>query len=204
MPVAALASAMSSCQGAYYDGVLRIICAGTPEVVLIAGVIDQARYLGLVSTLEDLVDPGGDVRVNLAELAYCDVAGLRAILRLAGTGREDQGHNGRSLFLDDVPLHLAILLRILGWDSAPGLNMTEAAQPAAGPSGMAPAGLVSGGAAMALATSGSAPGSGRCSPEGPLTRLGSLCAYRLAGRDLVRVRRVPETGDCTRRERCWR
>ena len=151
---------MTSCHGAYYDGVLRIICAGSPEVVLIAGEIDQARFLGLVSTLEDLVDPRSDVHVNLAELAYCDVAGLRAILRLAGTGREDQGDNGRSLFLDDVPPHLAMLLRILGWDSTPGLIMTEASQPAAGPSGMVPAGLVSGDAAMALAASGSAAGSG--------------------------------------------
>jgi anti-anti-sigma regulatory factor len=98
---------MAKCHGAYYDGVLRIICAGHPQVVRIAGEIDVARYLGLVSTLEDLVDPKGDVHVTLAELAYCDLAGLRAILRLAGPGREDQGHNGRSLFLDDVPPHLA-------------------------------------------------------------------------------------------------
>jgi ABC-type transporter Mla MlaB component len=97
-------------------------------VVLIAGEIDQARYLALFSTLEDLVDPEGDVHVNLAELAYCDLAGLRAILRLARTGREDQGHNGPSLFLDNVPPHLAAVLRILGWDSTPGLIVNEAAQ----------------------------------------------------------------------------
>jgi anti-anti-sigma regulatory factor len=151
---------MTSCHGAYYDGVLRIICAGSPEVVLIAGEIDQARYLSLIRTLDDLVDLEGDVHVNLAGLAYCDLAGLRAIVRLAGTGREDQGHHGRSLFLDDVPPHLATLLRILGWDSSPGLIMTETARLAAGSSGMMPAGLVSGDAAMAVAASGSAPGSG--------------------------------------------
>jgi anti-anti-sigma regulatory factor len=150
---------MARCHGAYYDGVLRIICAGRPQVVLIAGEIDAARYLGLVSTLEDLVDPEGDVHVNLAELAYCDLAGLRAILRLARTGREDQGHNGRSLFLDDIPPHLAAVLRILGWDCTPGLVMNEAAQLAARPSGMVPAGLVTG-AAMALAVSISVSGSG--------------------------------------------
>jgi len=126
---------MTSCHGAYYDGVLRIICTADPEVVLIAGEIDAARYLGLVSTLEDLVDSEGDVHVNLAELEYCDLAGLRAILRLAGTGREDPDHNRRSLFLDDVPAHLATVLRILGWDRTPGLTMNEPAWPPARPSG---------------------------------------------------------------------
>jgi anti-anti-sigma regulatory factor len=151
---------MARCHGAYYDGVLRIICAGSPQVVLIAGEIDQARYQGLVSTLEDLVDPEGDVHVNLAELAYCDLAGLRAILRLAGTSQEDQDHNGRSLFLDDVPPHLAAVLRILGWDSTPGLIINEPAQLPARPSGRVPAGLVTDGPAMALAGSASTPGSG--------------------------------------------
>jgi anti-anti-sigma regulatory factor len=151
---------MARCHGAYYDGVLRIICAGRPQVVLIAGEIDQARYQGLVSTLEDLVDPEGDVHVNLAELAYCDLAGLRAILRLAGTSQEDQDHNGRYLFLDDVPPHLAAVLRILGWDSTPGLIINEPAQLAARPSGMVPAGLVTDSPAMALAGSVSVPGSG--------------------------------------------
>jgi len=138
---------MATCHGAYYDGVLRIICAGSPQVVLIAGEIDQARYQGLVSTLEDLVDPEGDVHVNLAELEYCDLAGLRAILRLAGPGREDQGHNGRSLYLDDIPPHLATVLRILGWDSTPGLIMTEPAQLVARPSAIVSAGLVTDAAA---------------------------------------------------------
>jgi ABC-type transporter Mla MlaB component len=118
---------MMRCHGAYYNGVLRVICAGSPEVVLIAGEIDESSYLGLVSTLDDLVDREGDVHVNLAELAYCDVAGLRAILQLAGTGGCGEGHGGRCLFLDDVPRHLTMVLQILGWDSIPGLFMNEPA-----------------------------------------------------------------------------
>jgi ABC-type transporter Mla MlaB component len=125
-------SAMTRCHGAYYDGVLRVICAGRPDVVLIAGEIDENSYPGLVSTLDDLVEREGDVHVNLAELAYCDVAGLRAILRLAGTGRNAEGHGGRSLFLDHVPHHLTTVLHILGWDSIPGLIMNEPASPAQG------------------------------------------------------------------------
>jgi ABC-type transporter Mla MlaB component len=118
---------MTRCHGAYYDGVLRVICAGSPEVVRIAGELDASNYLGLVSALDDLVDREGDVHVNLAELTYCDVAGLRAILRLAGIGRNGEGHTGRCLFLDDVPQNLTRLLQILGWDSTPGLIMNEPA-----------------------------------------------------------------------------
>jgi anti-anti-sigma regulatory factor len=118
---------MTRCHGAYYDGVLRIICAGRPAVVLIAGETDEASYPGLVSTLDDLVDREGDVHVNLAELTYCDLAGLRAILQLAGTGQDGAGHSGRCLFLDNVPRHLAMILQILRWDSIPGLIMNEPA-----------------------------------------------------------------------------
>jgi anti-anti-sigma regulatory factor len=95
--------------------------------VLIAGEIDEASYPGLVSTLDDLVDRGGDVHVNLAELTYCDLAGLRAILQLSGTGQGGEGHSGRCLFLDNVPRHLAMILQILRWDSTPGLIMNEPA-----------------------------------------------------------------------------
>ena len=119
---------MMRCHGAYYDGVLRVICAGSPEVVLIVGETDESSYLGLVSTLDDLVDREGDVHVNLAGLAFCDVAGLRAILQLAGTGQGGEGHSGRYLFLDNVPHHLTMVLQILGWDSIPGLIMNEPAR----------------------------------------------------------------------------
>ena len=118
---------MTRCHGAYYDGVQRVICAGGPEVVLIAGELDVSNYQGLVSVLDDLVDREGDVHVNLAGLTYCDVAGLRAILRLAGTGRGGEGHGGRCVFLDDVPQNLTRLLQILGWDSIPDLIMNEPA-----------------------------------------------------------------------------
>jgi hypothetical protein len=118
---------MTRCHGAYYDGVLQVIVRRRAVVVLIAGVFYDSSDLGRVSTSDDLVDRAGDVHVNLSELAYCDVAGLRAILRLAGTGLRRQGHGGRCLFLDDVPRHLTMLLQILGWDSIPGLIMNEPA-----------------------------------------------------------------------------
>jgi len=138
---------MANCCGAYYDGVLRVIWAGRPPVVLIAGEVDESRYAGLASTLEDLASCEGDIHVSLAELAFCDLPGLRAILRLARTGRADEG--GSRLVLHDVPPHLRMMLEILGWDCTPGL-IIEAAQLTASPPAMVPAGPASNGAAMGL------------------------------------------------------
>ena len=140
---------MASCCGTYYDWVLRVIWAGRPPVVLIAGEIGESRYSGLANTLEDLASCEGDFHVSLAELAFCDLPGLRAILRLARTGRANEGRGGRRLVLHDVPPHLRMVLEILGWDCTPGL-IIEAAQLTASPPGMAPAGPAPNGAAMGL------------------------------------------------------
>jgi anti-anti-sigma regulatory factor len=150
---------MASYCGAYYDGVLRVICAGRPPVVQIAGEIDEVSRSGLVSTLEGLTDHEGDVHVNLAEVAFCDLAGLRAILRLAENNR-GEGRNGRRLILHDVPLHLAAVLGILGWDSTPGLIMNEPGQQTASPSGMVSGSPAFSGAAIASTASVNATGFG--------------------------------------------
>ena len=83
---------MANCCGAYYDGVLRVIWAGRPPVVLIAGEVDESRYAGLASTLEDLASCEGDIHVSLAELAFCDLPGLRAI---PPAGPNRPGRRGR-------------------------------------------------------------------------------------------------------------
>ncbi len=126
---------MASRCGAYYDGVLRLIWAGHPPVVLIAGEIDASRCSGLASALEGLADYEGDVHVNLAELAFCDLPGLRAILRLTRTGRAGEDHGRRRLVLHDVPPYLRRMLENLGWDSMPGMIMNEPAQQTASPPG---------------------------------------------------------------------
>ena len=48
-------------------------------------------------------------------MEYCDLAGLRAIIRLTGTA------HARRVVLHDVPWRLQTVLRIVGWDSTPGL-----------------------------------------------------------------------------------
>jgi ABC-type transporter Mla MlaB component len=109
----------------YDDGVLRIIRTGSPPVLAMAGEIDESSYPGLVRTLQELVHGQGDVHVNLAGLTYCDLAGLRAIIRLAGAGAEGQDHGSRRLVLHDVPQHLRTVLRIIGWDTTSGLAIDQ-------------------------------------------------------------------------------
>jgi ABC-type transporter Mla MlaB component len=103
----------------YDDGVLRISRTGIPPALAIAGEIDESTYSGLVGTLEEQVNGHGEAHVNLADVTYCDLAGLRAILSL--TRGDGSDHAGRRLVLHEVPQHLMTTLQIIGWDATPGL-----------------------------------------------------------------------------------
>jgi len=141
-------SAMSG--GAVYDdGMLRISWAGSPPVLTIAGEIDESTYPGLVGVLKEVADRPGDVHVSLAEVDYCDLAGLRALILLTGTdgeshrtdgqhpngdgqhpnsdghGHDGDGHRGRRVVLHEVPSQLQTVLRIVGWDTVPGLALLD-------------------------------------------------------------------------------
>jgi ABC-type transporter Mla MlaB component len=97
----------------YDDGVLRMTSIKTPPGLAIAGEIDEDTYPALVSKLEELAG-FREVHINLAGVTYCDLAGLRAVIRLASADRR--------LVLHDLPPRLLTVLGIVGWDSTPGLT----------------------------------------------------------------------------------
>jgi ABC-type transporter Mla MlaB component len=113
----------------YDDGVLRITETRSPPGLAIAGEIDESTYPALVRTLKEGVGVAREVHFNLAGVEYCDLAGLRAIILLAGAeggyrtdGSDGQGGaDGRRLVLHEVPPQLRTVLRIVGWDATPGL-----------------------------------------------------------------------------------
>lgn len=110
----------------YDDGVLRITWAGNPPVLALAGEIDESTYQGLVGALNEATDGRGEIHVSLARVDYCDLAGLRAIILLTGAdgqSRNGSGPQSRRLVLHEVPPYLQTVLRIVGWDSAPGLTL---------------------------------------------------------------------------------
>jgi anti-anti-sigma factor len=118
-------SVMTSGCDVYDDGVLRVMRVGSPPVVVIAGEIDESNYSGLVGALDRLVDGPSEVHVNLAKVEFCDLAGLRAIIRLTEIGQAGHDVRARRLVLHEVPRQVRRVLQIMGWDTLPGLTMQE-------------------------------------------------------------------------------
>ncbi len=121
MPAESESSKAVTAHGVYDDGVLRITATGNPPGLAIAGEIDEDTYPALVAKLEELAG-AGEIHLNLAGVEYCDLAGLRAMIRLAGAGR---GSDSRQVVLHEVPPRLRTVLGILGWDSTPGLDKDQ-------------------------------------------------------------------------------
>jgi anti-anti-sigma regulatory factor len=93
--------------------VLQISRTGDTRLVL-AGEIDEETYPALVSRLGGVAAGAAEVHLDLSAVRYCDLAGLRAIIRLTDAGR-------RRVVLHGMPPHLADVLGVLGWDGTPGL-----------------------------------------------------------------------------------
>ena len=122
MPDEGLSSGNVNPHSVYDDGVLQMMMpAGSPPGLAIAGEIDEDTYPALVGELEELANTA-EIHLHLAGVKYCDLAGLRAIVRLASTSG---GSLGRRLVLHDLPPQLRRILGIVGWDSTPGLVIDQ-------------------------------------------------------------------------------
>jgi anti-anti-sigma regulatory factor len=110
---------------AYDDGALRISRASSPAVLAIAGDIDEYSQAGLVDTLRRLTDGYREIHISLGDVAFCDLAGLRAIIGLTWPGSEDHDRPRARLVLHEIPRQLNRILQILGWDTTPGLAIRE-------------------------------------------------------------------------------
>jgi anti-anti-sigma factor len=98
--------------------VLRITQTASPAGLAISGEIDEATYPALVTSLHELAEGHQEVHLDLSGVSYCDLAGLRAIVRLADGGGAG---NARHVRLHHVPQHIRLVLAITGWDRMPGL-----------------------------------------------------------------------------------
>jgi anti-anti-sigma factor len=100
---------------------LHAVFTGPPPTLHLAGDIDESTFPDLMRILAHTADAGASrIHVDLADVEYCDVAGLRAIISLAS----DQGE-GRApvdeIVFTRLPGPLQRVLLILGWDAVPGV-----------------------------------------------------------------------------------
>jgi anti-anti-sigma factor len=87
----------------------------------LAGEIDEWTLPDLRKFLAHAAAAGAPrIYVDLADVEYCDVAGLRAIISLASGQGEDQAGIDEIVFTH-LPGPLQRVLCVLGWDAAPGV-----------------------------------------------------------------------------------
>jgi anti-anti-sigma regulatory factor len=97
-----------------------------PAALRLAGVIDESTYPVLRRALAKATMAGDDaIRVDMAEVEFCDLAGLRMIVSAAGRGGRDRAVPGQ-VVIADLPASLTDLMHILGWDAAPGVVLLDA------------------------------------------------------------------------------
>jgi anti-anti-sigma factor len=97
---------------------LRITQLAPPAGLAISGEIDEGTYPALVTSLQELAEGQPVVHLDLGGVSYCDLAGLRAIVRLTAEGGAARP---RHVVLHGVPRHIRTVLAITGWDALPGL-----------------------------------------------------------------------------------
>ncbi len=101
---------------------LAVTFSRPPATLRLAGVIDESTYPVVRRALARAAMAGDDsLRVDMAEVEFCDLAGLRLIVSLAGSGRAGVSQ----VTIAHLPAHLAEIMHILGWARAPGLVLQE-------------------------------------------------------------------------------
>src|SRR5580700_7315953 len=110
------------------DGQLRITRPAGEPWLFVAGEIDEYSYKSLIRTLASVARDPGEIHIDLADVQYCDVAGLRAFVVLAAAPCRDQAglcrdQAGPRVVLHQVPPRLVNVLHILAWDATSGLTI---------------------------------------------------------------------------------
>lgn len=112
-------------------GPVRAAADGNPvPLFVVSGEIDESTDRGLIQGLRAATSGYREIHLDLAQVTFCDVAGLRGLVSLADPGASGSA-GGRRLVLHNLPANLRTLMAILGWDQAPEISL----DPPAGPDG---------------------------------------------------------------------
>lgn len=101
---------------------LLVTFSGPTGTLRLDGTIDEStRTLLRTALARAAVSTRDTLRIDVTGVAYCDLAGLRAIVLLAR-----QVAPARRVMLTGLPQEADTMLHILGWDATPGLAVVPA------------------------------------------------------------------------------
>ena len=87
------------------------------DTLVLSGDIDEETYPALIEALSRIPRDNAGLHADLSAVTFCDLAGLRAIVRLA--------ESTTPVILHGVPGTLLTVMKILGWDQQPGLVVSN-------------------------------------------------------------------------------
>jgi ABC-type transporter Mla MlaB component len=106
------------------QGISPLSVSRSRHCLTVTGEIDESSFSFFAEALYALAEETSLVHIDLAGVEYCDVAGLRLMVRLTRADELNGEHEGaRRVVLDGAVPHLRALLGILGWDRTPGLAL---------------------------------------------------------------------------------
>ena len=104
----------------YADKQLVIRRTTEPVGLSFTGAIDLFNVDSVALTLNSALDGEGDLHIDLSQLEFCDVSGIRAFV----TAAQSVGCR-RRLVLLGLPPQLRTVMTVMGWSDLPGLVIGE-------------------------------------------------------------------------------
>ena len=108
----------------YVDKQLVIRRTYTPAGLSVSGAIDVFNVDAFAQTLAGSLTGMGDLEIDLHNLEFCDVSGIRALVSAARGGQR-----GRRLVLLGLPQQLRTVMKLVGWNDLPDLVIADADEP---------------------------------------------------------------------------
>jgi anti-anti-sigma factor len=104
----------------YADKQLVIRHTIPPNGLSFSGVLDIFNADSVASSLSDQLHGQGDLHIDLSNVEFCDVSGIRALVTAAETAGD-----GRRLVLHGLPPLLQKVMTLVGWGELPTLALCD-------------------------------------------------------------------------------
>jgi anti-anti-sigma factor len=104
-------------------GTLVIERCDEPGGLRLRGEIDVNNSDAIATAVAAALADGGDVVVDFGEVLFCDLSGLRTLVRAAASAPD-----GRRITVTGLPAHLHRAVRMVGWAELPSLVVADPAE----------------------------------------------------------------------------